>query len=548
MVIGELKAYTGGEINTCDPDIHEADTLVISGGKIVAVGRRDDILPALPSNSEVIELEGRSIIPGLTDTHVHLATHALEERTVQCRDFYDPNIDSVTEILNRMERFARDVEHGRWIVGTGSPMQGHRLSEGRLPTLEEIDKAVPDHPAYISFGAHVTLANSLALQLGGITRDTPDPDGGRIVRDPNTGEPTGLLLERARFAVQGNLVKLFGRGATEQCMEVAVKDCAARGVTSIHEILKYRDEFSAWQSLARRGALPIRAMLLIRAIESDFDVRAMPSLGMEAGFGSERLWFGGAKISIDGGFTGGSAAFHHRGCEEEGHDAAIVRIGKDELDATVKLYHEAGIRICVHAIGDRAADMAFDAFEAAGPRKPELRHRIEHLGNFLFDGARQARALELGLEPVPNASFLYFLGRQVWDLLGGGEESFQAFPFRSMLRQGFHMATGADGTGYWPVDALRDMSAMMERQSFDGVVFSPEERLTAAEALYCQTMNAAWLAYREDSMGSLVPGKLADFVVVECESFEQLSPREVRSLEVNRTVVGGDVVFEAKNN
>lgn len=543
---GEVRAYLAGEVITCDPDISGVDTLVVSGGRVVAVGRREAILPALSSSTEVIDLEGRSIIPGLADVHVHLATHALEARTAECRDFYDPSIDSVPEILSRLERFREGVAPGQWIVGTGSPMQAHRLAEGRLPTRAELDRVMPDNPAYVSFGAHVTVANSLALLRGGIGKDTPDPEGGRIVRDTNTGEPTGTLLERARFAIQGNLVKLFGRSTREQCMELAVKECAARGVTSIHEILKYRDEMSAWQHLAGRGKLPIRVMLLIRAIESDFDVRAMPSLGLEAGFGGDMLWFGGAKISIDGGFTGGSAAFHHPGCEEE-HSAAIIRIDQPELDATVKMYHQAGVRICVHAIGDRAADMAFAAFAAAGEPRPELRHRVEHLGNFLFNDERQDRARQLGLSPVPNASFLYFLGRQVWELLGGGDDSYQAFPFQSMLKQGFHIATGADGMGYWPIDALRDMAAMMERESTDGVVFSPEERLTAAQALYCQTMNAAWLAYREGTMGSLTPGKVADFVVVDCERFNELAPREVRNLPVQSTVVGGDVVYEAKN-
>ena len=537
-----VEVYTGGEIITCDSKTPVVAAMAVANGRVIAIGNREDVLERFSANAEVVDIDGRTIIPGLTDCHTHLAGSAVLNKTVECRDFYDPKIRSARDITDRLEAAAKASPEDAWLVATGSPMEEHRLVEGRFPTLEEFDRAVPNNPAYITFGAHVVLANSKALAAKHIDKSTSDPKGGHIERDPNTGAPNGLLLERARFLVQQNSTKHFTPEEMADSLEEEVLRCASRGVTAIHDILKYKDELTAWQTLRNQSRLPIRVMMLIRVIESEFPVDTLTNLGLTAGFGDDRLWFGGAKISIDGGFSSGSAAFTRDVSSNAGR-SAIIRIDQDELDQTVKKYHDNGIRICVHAIGDLAADMTLSAFKSAGPARPELRHRVEHLGNFLFTSDRQEQARALGLTPVPNPSFLYFLGSNVWDLLGTNDARV-AFPVKTALNSGFPLVSGSDASGqYWPVDVLRDIGTMVERKSIDDFEFDLSEALSPSEALRCQTVNAAWHGYREDVLGSLTPGKYADFVVLNCEHFDDRSGSEIRNTSVNRTVVGGKTIF-----
>lgn len=537
-----VQVYTGGDIITCDRETPVVEAIAVANGRIVAIGKRDEVIKRFSSDVDLFDTEGRVIIPGLTDCHTHLAGSAVLNRTVECRDFYDSNIRSAKDITGRLATAAKGLPEDAWLVATGSPMEEHRLEEGRFPTLEEFDRAVPDNPAYVTFGAHVVLANSKALAAKRIDKSTPDPRGGHIDKDSKTGSPNGLLLERARFLVQQSSTKHFSPEEMADSLEEEVLRCASRGVTAIHDILKYKDELTAWQTLRNQGRLPIRVMILIRVIESEFPVDTLTNLGMTAGFGDDRLWFGGAKISIDGGFSSGSAAFT-RDLSSNAGRPAIIRIEQGELDHTVKKYHENGIRICVHAIGDLAADMTLSAFRAAGAVRPELRHRVEHLGGFLFTADRQEEAKVLGLTPVPNPSFLYFLGSNVWDLLGT-EDARIAFPMKTIASAGFPLISGSDASGqYWPVDVLRDIGTMVERKSFDDFEFDARESLSPLEALQCQTVNAAWHGYKESVLGSLSPGKYADFVILNSENFQDSSGTEVRNMSVNRTVVGGETVF-----
>jgi predicted amidohydrolase YtcJ len=535
--------YRNGHVITGDPAQPVAQAVAVLGERIAAVGDEDAVRAVIGPGARTVDLEGRCVIPGLTDTHSHVAGHALENRTVECRDFVDPRVDSIAEMMRRMADAAARQVPGDWVIGTGAMRQVARLRERRWPTRAELDEATGALPSYVAFGSHVTVANSAALELAGIDAATPDPAGGRIIRGED-GELTGLLLEHAGNPLRRDLARMYGFDALVDALESSLLQCAARGVTCIHDIVDKPDYVRAYQALHRSGRLPIRVSLLYRVVNAGFPLEFLPGVGLQTGFGDDMLWLGGGKISIDGGFTGRSAAF---AATIDGRPLCdpIIRVPQEDLVAAARLYEEAGVRLCVHAIGDLAVDWALDAFEKAGA-DGRLRHRIEHFGNWLCTPERLQRAQSLGVTPVPNPPFLYYLGEDAWNLLGGEEHyAGGAFPFRTLVQAGFHLTGGSDGPGYYGVDGLRDLGTMVRRVSYDGRVFDPAENLTVPEALHAQTASAAWLGYREGSLGSLSPGKYADFVVLDCPDLYACDPSEIAGLDVRATVVNGRPVHGA---
>jgi predicted amidohydrolase YtcJ len=532
-----------GRVLTMDVNDSVAQAVAIRDGRIVAVGSDDEVLRLASSGTEVIDLDGRTALPGLTDCHVHLASDAGRGvAAAECRDFYDPAVSSVVDVVTRLHEWSESTPPGQWVIGRGSPLQDFRLEERRLPNREELDAALPRHPAYVSFGAHVLVANTLALRERGVTRDTPDPQGGMVVKDTRTGEPTGEFRERAQY-----LIKTMdsGRPPAELAERIAIEleHCSRRGVTGIHDIIVSNEEVLAYQILAREGRLPVRVQMLLRVIESAFQKWSLRDLGFVQGFGSEWLRIGGIKMSIDGGFTGKNAAFREPIVSHDGEDhPGLIRIQQDELDETVEAYHRQGMRICVHAIGDVALDMILEAYEKAQHKFPRTdhRHRVEHMGNWMMDPARIARAKALGILPMANPPFLFFLGDPLVEMLERRVTE-QGFQFRSLWDAGFPLAFGSDAPGYFPVDPLRDLGTTVAHQTLSGANINGGEALTMAEALRSQTVNAAYTAFQERALGSLQVGKLADVAVLGDDPFS-FPPERFHHLPVDVTIAGGKVV------
>ena len=532
-----------GKILTMDARDSVAEAVAIRDGKIVAVGSSRDVEALAGAPSEVVDLDGRYALPGLTDCHVHLASDAARmSDAVECRDLYDPALESAADIATRVREWAQSTPPGQWIVGRGSPLQDFRLREGRLPTRAELDAAAPRNPAYVTFGAHVLIANSLAIKQKGVTRDTPSPQGGTVVKDAATGEPTGEFRERAQFLIKPKGGDVSAEDLAER-IAIELDRCSQRGVTGIHDIIIAKEEIQAYQMLARAGRLPVRVQMLIRVIESNFDKKSLLDLGFVHGLGSDWLKIGGIKMSIDGGFTGKNAAFSEPIAEEGGeHHEGLIRIQQDELDETVEHYHNMGMRICVHAIGDVALDMILEAYEKAQAKRPRAdhRHRVEHMGNWMMTPERVARARKLGILPMANPPFLYFLGDPIVAMLERRATE-QGFPFRTLWDAGFPLSFGSDSPGYFPVDPLRDLGAAISKQTISGSKITPGEALTLAEGLRSQTINAAYTGFQERSLGSIEVGKLADIAVLGDDPFT-FGPERFRELPIELTIAGGKVV------
>lgn len=531
-----------GKIRSFAPDGSTYEALACAGGRIVATGRSDEIRHLGGPDTRAVDLKGRTTIPGLTDTHVHLSEKGTAEmELVDCRDFYT-EIHSIADILERLAKRAADTPKGSWIVAHGSPMQDFRLSDRRFPDRRDLDRALPDHPVSVSFGAHITVGNSKALGAAKITRDTPDPAGGAIRRDPQTGEPTGELHERAQLILK-KVAPEFDYLQLKDGIVFALNQCLERGVTTVHDIVRSGEPVRAYQELLREGRLEARVSLLPRVIESNIGSQSLIELGLITGFGNEWLRVAGVKMSIDGGITGRNACFYDP-YEDDAHNHGIIRIQQDELNDTVLKCHKAGLRCCVHAIGDRAFDMALDAYENAIDKLPrkDHRHRIEHMGNWLSTPERMQRMVRSGIIAIPNIAIGYYVGDAILDCLGEKRLT-KAFPFRTLLKNGVIIAGGSDSPGYWPVDPLRDIAACVSRKMRWGDVWVPEERISLAEAFAMHTTTAAYVGFEENDKGTLEPGKLADMAVLAEDPFE-IQPERIKDLRVEMTIVGGQVKYQ----
>lgn len=538
----DLILYNG-KIRTFVNPATTCEALACSGSRIVATGNSEEIRRFAGPDTQQVDLRGRTVIPGLTDTHVHLSEKGTAEmELVDCRDFY-VEVHSVADILQRLANAAASAKKGSWIVAHGSPMQDFRIKDRRFPNKRDLDSVVPDNPVSISFGAHVTIGNSMALAAAKITKDTPDPAGGHIHKDPQTGEPTGELHERAQLILR-KVAPEFNYLQLKDGIVFALNQCLERGVTTVHDIVRYAEPVRAYQELYKEGRMHARVSILPRVIESMIETKALTDLGLTTGFGNEWLRIGGVKMSIDGGITGRNACFHEP-YENDEHNHGIIRIQQDELNHTVQVCHDAGLRCCVHAIGDKAFDMALDAYENAiehSPRK-DHRHRIEHMGNWLATPKLIQRMVKSQIVAIPNIAFAYYIGDAILDCVGEKRLT-KAFPFHTLLRNGVILAGGSDSPGYWPVDPLRDISCAASRQMRWGEVWIPEEKITIAEAFAMHTTTASWVGFEENDKGTLEAGKLADIAVLADDPFT-MAPEKIRELKVEMTIVGGEIKYQA---
>ena len=531
---------TNATVLTADAKNSQAEAVAVYGGKIGAVGSASDIDGLADRRTKVIDLKGRTVLPGLTDPHVHFADGgAAMMHRLDCRDFYS-NVRSIPQILEKIREQAASQAPGSWIIAHGSPMQDFRMPEGRFPNRQELDSAAPDNPVSINFGAHITIANSKALELAGIKSDTAAPAGGAIELDHNN-EPTGKLVERAQYIVR-KVIPEYSYDQMKAGVMFSAERCLSRGITNIHDIVTNQEAIRAYQELVDEERLPIRVSLLIRVIEAAIQKESLLNLGIKTGFGDDWLRIGGVKMSIDGGITGHVAKFYEPYVDDPCHEG-LIRIEQDELDETVTAYHNAGHRVCIHAIGDVAMDMALKSLDqaiAANPRA-DHRHRIEHLGNWLVNDERLDLIKRNNLLPVPNIPFMHY----IWDSLVaciGEERLVDSFNIRTMLDAGLQITSGSDGPAYWPLDSIRDLGTCVARKTWTGTIVGADQAISVDEAIRMFTINAAYNAFEEKIKGSIEIGKIADFAIL-AEDPHNVEPDRIKDIPVDMTIVDGKMVF-----
>jgi predicted amidohydrolase YtcJ len=534
---------TNAKVLTADAHNSRAEAVAVWNGRIVAVGSAADVEALKDGRTKVIDLKGRCVLPGLTDPHVHFAdggAHMMHR--IDCRDFYS-NVRAIPQITSKIAEQAATQAPGTWVVAHGSPMQDFRMPEGRFPDRRDLDAAAPDHPVVINFGAHITIVNSRALELAGIRAGTAAPAGGAIEFDSN-GEPTGKLVERAQYIVR-KIIPEYSYDQMKDGIRFAAGRCLARGITNIHDIVTNHESVRAYQELAAERELPVRVSMLIRVIEAAIKKESLLNLGIKTGFGDDWLRIGGVKMSIDGGITGHVAKFYEPYVDDPCHEG-LIRIEQDELDETIMAYHNAGHRVCVHAIGDVAMDMALRSIAAAVQASPRAdhRHRIEHLGNWLVNEERLAIIKRAGILPVPNIPFMHY----IWDSLLaciGDKRLAGSFNIRTMLDAGLQITSGSDGPAYWPLDSLRDLGTCVSRRTWTGKTVGPDQAIGVDEAIRMFTINAAYNAFEEKVKGSIEVGKIADFAVL-AESPHDVAPEAIKDIPVDMTILDGNIAFFRK--
>jgi predicted amidohydrolase YtcJ len=394
----------GGDVRTMGPRVPRAQALAARGGRIVALGTPGELESLRGPNTVVIDAQGATVLPGLIDAHGHFGHVARSMATaVDCRT---PSARSIADILDRAGERARSVAPGTWILLQGTTFQDELLAEHRFPTPQELTAVSADRPIVYRSSIHNLVVNRCALELAGIDRDTPEPPGARIEREPS-GEPTGVLAEMFdRFPIpeptDGELA--------DSIVDVAWRHYLAHGVTSIQEIWDSAQVMRLLGRAVREREIPLRVrgfgwVPLAGSLE---DVAA----GAIADVPLQPDWFegGGVKLFVDGGTSSHTAAFYEEYLDAPGRRGALTyELG--ELTEHIRSSHAAGAQVALHAAGDLAQDIALAAFELAGVRaNADLRPRIEHGGNTAWNARRTAWCKRIGVLPVPNLGFIYNYG------------------------------------------------------------------------------------------------------------------------------------------
>jgi predicted amidohydrolase YtcJ len=524
-------------VHTMDSNQPLAEAVAIYGNRIAAVGSSKEIRALAGDKTRVIDAGGKLVLPGFNDSHVHFLQGAFQLSNVDLRD-----AKTQQEFARRIGEFAKKNPRGRWI--TGGRWDHESWPGTPLPTKELIDPVTPDTPVFVDrLDGHMAVANSLALKLAGVTRDTKDPPGGLIVRDPKTGEPTGVLKDTAMSLVE-RVIPPEGFEDKLAAARAASDYAAKLGVTSVQDMSAGTDA-GVYQELLRRGELKTR----IYAVTPTPGWERIESTGVHAPFGGDSLRIGGLKAYADGSL-GSTTAWLFAPYNDAPDTSGLPRAEMNPTDAMLKRVlaaDTAGLQVMVHAIGDRANAEMLGIYEQVMKTNGERdrRYRIEHAQHLRpQDIARFARAHVIAsMQPIHLADD----GRWAEKRLGK-ERCQTAYAFRSLLDSGAALAFGTD----WPVaplDPIQGIAAAVTRRTTDGRNpdgWIPEQKISVEEAARAYTVGSAYAEFQENVKGTLTPGKLADLVMLDRDIFK-IAPTEIEKARVLLTVMDRRVMYETKS-
>lgn len=524
----------GGKIWTGNPEQPEAQSLAIVDGKVAAVGSDAELQRWAGPSTNVIALQGRRVVPGFNDAHVHFFDGGQGLASVQLRDAPSPEV-----FRDRIGAYAATLEKGRWVLNGN--WDHERWTPAELPTRQLIDAVTPDNPVFINrLDGHMALANTLALKLAGITRDTPDPPGGSIVRDAG-GEPTGVLKDAAMNAVYAVIPEA---DATEisDALHAAMRYANENGVTSVQDMSASPAILRAYQQLLADGELTVR----VYGAQPLSRWERLADAGIAADFGGDMLRIGVLKGFADGSLGSTTALFFEPYLDEPGTSGlpSDEMVDADAMLADMLGADAAGLQLAVHAIGDKANAAILDMFaEVArrnGPRDRRL--RIEHAQHFrMSDIPRMhAQGVIASMQPYHAIDDGRWAGKRI-----GAERAKGTYAFRSLLDAGAVLAFGSD----WyvaPMEPLMGIYGAVTRRTLDGANpdgWVPEQKIGVADAVRAYTSGSAYAEGREAVKGTLEPGKLADLVVLSEDIFA-IDPTAIDKVKVDTTMLGGRVVYQ----
>lgn len=535
MVGAGGTVFANGRIRTMDPAHPVADALAAAGGRVLGVGRAGELREAFPRFA-VVDLGGRTVLPGFTDSHIHLSAYGIGLRRVDLR-----HARSLREAVQHVREALARTSPGSWVRGHG--WDKNLWPEDRFPTRRDLDPLTPATPVALSSkDGHLLWVNTAALRLAGIGRQTPDPPGGAIERDAH-GDPTGILKETAM-----DLIHTAAPPASAAEIEDGIRAAQAvmhrGGITAVHNFVGTASfdggaTFAAFRRLAERGELRLR----VWAALPEGAIEHAAALGVRTGFGDEWLRVGPVKIFADG-TLGSQTAAMLEPFEGQPGNLGIAIHTREELIALVGRAVAAGLWCAIHAIGDRANRWVLDAYEAhrEASRALGARHRIEHVQVLHRDDLPRLAALDViaSMQPIHCTS-----DRDIADRYWGGRSRL-AYAWQSLRRAGTRLVFGSDAPVETP-DVFEGLYAAVTRRRAgepDRPAWYPDEALPVDEALRAYTEMPAYAAGAEGVLGRLAEGYLADFVVLDDDPLAAPAERLLQT-RVAATVVGGSVVFAA---
>ena len=512
------------------------DALALRSGRVLAGGRGDEIEPLIGPATRVVELRGRSAVPGFNDAHQHLLSLGRSMMQVNLRPGVVSTLD---ELLSTIKAHVERAPARAWVVG--GRYDHYYLDVKRHPLREELDRVAPDNPVFIKRTCgHMGVANSKALALAGIDETTAQPPGGHI--EKRQERLTGLLQERAQEMMLSRVPPVSVETLID-AIELAGQHMLSRGVTSVMDAavggVQGFDDYLAYQEARRLGRLPVRAYLAIYGGPGGIMEQCMGQ-GIKTGDGDEHLKVGPAKIFTDGS-AGGRTAAMRAPYLGDSPDRGIFLYSDEDLDELVGRYHEAGYQIAIHAIGDAAIDQALAAYARALDRSPgdDRRHRIEHCGYIVPEHIDIM--VKRGIFPAPQPVFLYDFGDLYLEVLGEARSA-GCYPMRTWMQHGLHPAASSDAP-VCAANVMTNLYAMMTRKTAKGIVLGEGERLDLPEALSASTYNGAYLSFSEPLKGTLAEGQLADLAVTSRDLFSA-DPEEILASQIDITLLEGDIVYD----
>jgi len=519
----------GGIVVTLDDARPRAEAVAVRGGRIVAVGSAADMKPLLGIRTRVIDLAGRTVVPGLTDAHVHvegLGT-ALERLDLV-------GATSLDDALGRAAAAASKLPAGEWLLGRG--WDQNDWPGKRFPTAVDLDRAAGERPVYlVRVDGHAAWVSTAALKRAGISATTADPEGGRILRDA-AGAPSGVLVDKA-MALVSTLVPDPPRDVRKRRLAAGLAACARAGLTSVHDAGVPLSTVELYKELLAEGALATRVYVMIKADEF---LAAPPSLAPEIGLGDGRLTVRAIKVVADGALGSRGALLLQPYSDEPG-TRGLATIAPETLRAVLQRALAQGFQVATHAIGDAANRMVLDAYETAFGAGGGARHRfrIEHAQVLTTADVPRFKGLGVipSMQPTHCTSDMYWAEERL-----GPERAKGAYLWQTFLSQGVPVAGGSDA----PVEdiaVLPGLYAAVTRQDAKGWPpggWHPAERVTIEEALRMFATGAAFAAFEEGDRGTIAPGKRADLTVFT-RDVTKIAPAEILATSVSMTVVGGEV-------
>lgn len=527
--------YVNGTVVTLDEKSSVREAIAVKDGKLLAVGTGDEIRKLADENTAVHDLAGHAVVPGFYAAHDHFpGSGYIGTFSVNLNSPPMGQIETIDDLVAALKERAKTTPKGQWIRGRG--YDDTLLKDHRHPTRHDLDKVSTEHPIWILHtSTHLGVGNSLALEKAKLTRDTPQPKGGKY-RVDEQGEPTGVIEET--LSLVSRVVPGVSQADANAALDVAAQQYVRQGVTTAVVASGGAPSVGNLKRGLARGALPFRVITMTSGGPVAEARRQIAELD------TPLLKAGAIKLLQDGSIQGYTGYLSHAYCVPFEGDATYRGYplrSREELVRRVVDLHKAGHQIAIHGNGDAAIDDILAAYEAAQKEfpRPDARHRVEHAQTARDDQLDKMK--ELGVTPSFFVGHVYYWGDRHAGIFLGPERAARISPLASAVKRQLKF-TVHDDTPVTPVNPLQLVWVAVNRTTTGGTVLGPEQRITPEQALRAVTSDAAWQNFEESIKGTLEPGKLADFVVLEQNPLT-VDPATIRDIPILETVVGGRSVY-----